>query len=135
MPVAPAAPGIFSYNSSGKGQAILVNEDATLNTPSNPAARGSFVYFYATGEGQTNPAGIDGKIAVAPFPAPVQTASIQLGATTLAPLYAGAAPGFVAGVMQVNFQIPLDAPTGSAMPLALLIGGASSQAGITIAIK
>ncbi len=135
MPVASAVPGIFSYNSSGKGQAVLVNEDATLNTPANPAARGSFVYFYATGEGQTNPAGIDGRIAAAPFPAPVQAASIQLGATTVPPAYAGAAPGFVAGVMQVNFQIPGDAPTGDAVPLALLIGGASSQSGITIAIK
>ncbi len=135
IPVMAAVPGIFSYDSSGKGQAVLVNENATLNTPSNPAPRGSYVYFYATGEGQTNPGGIDGKLAADPYPAPVLFAAIKLGSSTIMPLYAGAAPGFVAGVMQVNFQIPADAPAGSAIPLTLLIGGAPSQSGITIAIQ
>ena len=135
MAVAPAVPGIYSYDSTGTGQAVLINQNATLNTAANPATRGSFVYFYATGEGQTSPSGVDGKIAVDPFPAPVLGASIKLGSATLAPLYAGAAPGFVAGVMQVNFQIPDDAPTGAAVPLTLLIGGAPSQMGITIAIR
>jgi len=135
MPVAATAPGVFSYDSSGKGEAVVVNQDQTLNTPSNPAPRGSFVYFYATGEGQTNPSGVDGKIAADPYPAPVAQASLLLGGSAVTPSYAGGAPGFVAGVTQVNFQIPADVPPGSAVPLTLVVGGTPSQTGITIAIK
>ena len=40
--VVSAAPGIFS-TSNGTGQAAAVNQDGTLNSQSNPAARGSIV--------------------------------------------------------------------------------------------
>jgi uncharacterized protein (TIGR03437 family) len=49
--------------------------------------------------------------------------------------YAGAAPGLVAGVTQVNALIPSGVNPGSAIPIVLTIGGVSSQAGVTIAIQ
>jgi uncharacterized protein (TIGR03437 family) len=49
--------------------------------------------------------------------------------------YAGAAPGEVAGLMQVNVSIPLDAPAGPAVPISLQIGDIVSPPGATIAVR
>jgi uncharacterized protein (TIGR03437 family) len=49
-------------------------------------------------------------------------------------LYAGGAPGAIAGVLQVNAQIPPDAPVGDSVPLALTVGGFQSPT-VRIAIK
>jgi uncharacterized protein (TIGR03437 family) len=105
-PVAPTAPGVFTADASGSGQALAVNLDGTLNNSSNPVRVGGFVILYATGEGATSPPGVDGKLAVPPFPAPVRTVTATVGGIPANVTYAGAAPGFVAGVMQVNLQIP-----------------------------
>jgi uncharacterized protein (TIGR03437 family) len=50
-------------------------------------------------------------------------------------LYAGAAPGAVAGVLQVNCTVPLDSPSGYTVPITLSVGITSSPAGVTIAIN
>ena len=63
LPVAVTAPGIFTANASGSGQGAVLNEDGTLNTPSNPAPIGSIITFFETGEGQTTPNGVDGALA------------------------------------------------------------------------
>lgn len=60
--VVDAAPGIFTIDASGAGQGAILNQNFSVNAPSNPAARGSTVMIYATGEGQTNPGGVDGLI-------------------------------------------------------------------------
>ena len=52
-----AAPAIFS---SGKGQGIILNQDNTLNAGDNPAAAGSRIRIFATGEGLLIPDGVDG---------------------------------------------------------------------------
>jgi uncharacterized protein (TIGR03437 family) len=89
FPIAAASPGIFEL---GKSQWVL-NQDGTINSASNPAAAGSEVVFYATGAGQTNPAGVDGLAAV-PLPAPVGKVSVAIGGANASILYAGAAPGW-----------------------------------------
>jgi uncharacterized protein (TIGR03437 family) len=48
--------------------------------------------------------------------------------------YAGEAPGLVAGVMQINVQIPPNAPSGP-LPIQVSIGGNMSQNGITVAVQ
>jgi uncharacterized protein (TIGR03437 family) len=48
--------------------------------------------------------------------------------------YAGAAPGAVAGLFQVNARIPLDASSGS-VPIEIHVGNAASQPGMTIAVQ
>src|SRR5262249_14728797 len=60
LPVAASAPGLFTVSGSG-GPALATNQDGAPNSRANPAAAGSVVSLFATGEGQTNPAGIDGK--------------------------------------------------------------------------
>ncbi len=55
IPVAPASPAIFTLDASGAGQAAALNQDSSVNSPSNPAARGTVAVLFATGAGQTDP--------------------------------------------------------------------------------
>ncbi len=68
--VASSAPGLFTLDSTGKGQAAAVNSNGSINAASNPAPIGSILSFYATGEGQTTPSGVDGKPGTTPLPRP-----------------------------------------------------------------
>jgi uncharacterized protein (TIGR03437 family) len=137
--VIPAIPGIFTLDSSGKGQAAALNEDATINSAANPARRGSIVVLYATGEGQTSPPGIDGKVASNVLPRPLLPVSVQLGGVPAEVLYAGAAPGLVAGVLQINVRVPLNGyftiNPDNTVWVAFTVGNASSQPGVTIAVR
>ena len=127
MPVAATAPGIFSANLSGAGQGAILNQDLTVNSSANPAAAGSVVVIYATGEGQTMPAGIDGKLALGPiYPAPKSAVSVSIGGVAADVLYAGAAPSLVAGVMQVNARVPAGAVSGD-NTVTVTVGAAASQ--------
>ncbi|HUJ23075.1 MAG TPA: glycoside hydrolase family 44 protein, partial [Bryobacteraceae bacterium] len=63
VPVVEAAPGIFTNDASGTGQGAILNQDGSRNSAANPAARGSVISIYMTGEGQTDPPGFDGKVA------------------------------------------------------------------------
>jgi uncharacterized protein (TIGR03437 family) len=65
LPVVAATPGIFTANASGTGPGAIANQDYSTNSPSNPAAQGSTVVLYLTGEGQTIPGGTDGRITTA----------------------------------------------------------------------
>jgi uncharacterized protein (TIGR03437 family) len=134
VPVAATAPGIFTTDGSGKGSAAVTNQDGSLNSPSNPASRGSVVTFYATGMGETLPAGVDLKLASDPLPKPIASVSVAIAGMSAQILYAGAAPGFT-GLMQVNASVPLSAPTGNSVSLVLTIGGVPSQPGVILAVK
>lgn len=135
MNVATATPGIFSMDSSGTGQAAALNQDGTVNSDANPAAAGSVVVFFATGSGQMTPAPADGSVvAAASLPLPVQTVKVNIGGKSATVLYAGGAPGMVAGVMQINVRIPAAVPAGDA-PVVLRVGAQSSPQSITIAVK
>ena len=61
-----AGPGPVSQNSSGSGTGAILNQDNSLNGPGNPAAKGSIVQVYLTGEGQTSPQGVTGAITTVP---------------------------------------------------------------------
>jgi uncharacterized protein (TIGR03437 family) len=63
-----AEPGIFVQGGSTSGQALAINQDNLLNSPVNPAARGSILTFWATGQGATSPLFIDGQSAPATPP-------------------------------------------------------------------
>ena len=105
----------------------VVNQDNTLNSPANPATAGDIVVFYATGAGQTNPPGVDGSFASAPFPVPTQKVSVTIGGVPANLLYQGAAPFEIAGLLQINAVVPGGLAASDAAPLVLTIGNASSQ--------
>jgi uncharacterized protein (TIGR03437 family) len=134
VPVTASAPGIFSLDASGSGAGAILNQDSTINSAGNPAAAGSIIVLYATGEGQTNPPGVDGKLGTVPLPAPAQSVTATVGGVSAEVLYAGGYVGGVAGVIQVNLQLP-PGVTGGAVPVTLNVGGANGQAGITVAIQ
>jgi uncharacterized protein (TIGR03437 family) len=135
LAVAESAPALFTYDSSGSGQGAILNEDGSLNTPQNPAERGSIVVFYGTGEGQTEPAGQDGQITGELLPHPLRPVSVLIGGREASVLYAGGAPGLVAGVVQVNARIPDDLPESGAVPVTLQVGASASQPGVTLAVR
>jgi uncharacterized protein (TIGR03437 family) len=132
--IVETSPGIFTADSSGRGPGAILNQNASLNSNANPAPVGSVVSIFATGEGQTNPAGVDGRIASAPLPRPRQPVSVAIGGRAAEVLYAGAAPGLVSGVMQVNARVPSGAGAGAIL-IVLTVGSRSSQPGVTIAVQ
>ena len=133
IPVAAASPALFTADSSGQGQAAAANQDGSLNAANNPAQKGSIMTFYATGEGQTIPPGVDGKPASSPLPAPVLGAQLLIGGVAAGIQYVGAAPGEVAGVLQINARIPMNIPIGR-QPVLLRIGEFDSPDGVFIAV-
>ncbi len=134
--VVAAVPGVFTADASGKGQGAILNQDGSVNSANNPAARGSIVSVYATGEGQTKPAGVDGRPDPSPAPLPVaQPVMARVGSSDAMVVYAGGAPGLVAGVFQVNVQIPHGVTPGSAVPIVISVGGTNSQANVTVAVE
>jgi uncharacterized protein (TIGR03437 family) len=136
MAVAPSSPGIFSADGSGSGQAIVLNQDGSVNSANAPAPHRSVITLYATGAGQFNPGMLDGAVITADnLPTPVLPVSVRIGGRDAFILYAGGAPGLVAGVLQVNVQIPDGAPTGAAIPITLRIGDRMSQTNLSIAIQ
>ena len=60
LAVAGSAPAIFTADASGKGQGAIQNQDTSYNSSANPAAAGSIIVLYGTGEGLTDPSGVDG---------------------------------------------------------------------------
>ncbi len=134
LPVASSSPGIFTLSGSGVGQGAILNQDSTLNSLDNPAARGSIIVFFATGAGQTNPPGTDGLIPSTVLPTPLLPVSVQIGGATAEILYAGAAPGQISGVLQVNCQVPTQISPGNAISLLLTVGDATSSP-VTVAVK
>jgi uncharacterized protein (TIGR03437 family) len=128
-----ANPALFTLN-NGTGNAVVVNQDGTINSDRNPAAQGSIVVLYATGEGQTSPAGVTGQAAQSPYPLPVLPVSLTMAGIPATILFAGEAPGFV-GVMQINAQVPSGFVPPGELPVVLTVGTYQSPAGVTIAVE
>ncbi len=133
IPVVAAKPGLFTANASGSGPGAIQNQDFSVNTASNPAPRGSIVVLYVTGEGATDPEGVDGLLATLVFPKPMLPVAVRIGGVDAEILYSGAAPSLVAGVMQINVRIPDNVPDGP-LPIQVLVGNAQSPAGVTVAV-
>ena len=134
VPFAAAAPGLITANSSGSGQAAALNQDGSLNSAESPIRVGDVLVLYATGEGRTTPPGIDGKPATVPLPAPFLVVTALVGGQPAVVQYAGGAPGFVAGLMQVNIVIPGNISPGAAVPVVINVADIHSQGGVTIAV-
>jgi uncharacterized protein (TIGR03437 family) len=138
VPVAAAAPGLFTL-SGGLGQVVAVLESGCCNGPNAAARRGEVIVLYATGEGQTSPMGRDGSLAeyptLAEYPKPLLPVEVSIGGRVGSVLYAGAAPGFVAGLMQINVRLAADTPVGEQVPVVLKVGGFSSRTGVTMVVR
>jgi uncharacterized protein (TIGR03437 family) len=123
IPVVPAVPGVFSINGA----------DGSLITADNPAAAGDVVTLIATGEGVTDPPGVDGRIASKVLPKPVQACRVQIGGVDAEVVNCGASQGEVGGRLRVDVRVPAGLDAGNAA-VVLLIGSASSQDGVTVVL-
>jgi uncharacterized protein (TIGR03437 family) len=134
--VSPTAPGMFTADSSGKGQASATNSDGvTSNSAASPAHPGSVVILWATGEGLTDPPGVDGRLAVGVVPKPLAAVSVNIGGLPATVQYAGAAPGEMPGLFQINAQIPANMQPGDKVPVHVTVGSGTSLDGVTLAIR
>jgi len=102
-------PGIFRLQIGQSAQAVAINQDGTLNGSTNPAPRGSVVAVWGTGYGQTNPSCQSGGLNV-PYAAPLSPgiSALIVDVGPLSVPYAGSAPTLPCGVVQINFQVPMN---------------------------
>jgi uncharacterized protein (TIGR03437 family) len=115
------SPGIFRLQVGQSAQAVAINQDGTLNGPANPAPRGSVVAVWGTGYGQTNPpcpiGGLNLPDAVPLSPgtsALIDYVDPALSGVQFALVeYAGSAPTLACGIVQINFQVPLNVAPGA----------------------
>ena len=136
VPVAATSPGLFTANATGTGQGAILNQDnVTHNSAQAPAPRGSVVILWGTGEGVTDPPGVDGRLAVGVLPAPLAPVSVTIGGLPATVQYAGAAPGLMPGVFQINAQVPQGVQPGNSVPVVVKIGSATTQAGVSLAVE
>ena len=139
-----ASPGLFTGNGSGSGEAAAINVvDGTINSATNPVIRGAYITLYGTGQGSVANAPADGDAGTGPIPTAVNPQILLGGAFVPAAniQYSGLAPELV-GVWQINFQIPMTATPGNAVPIIVLMNSIPSdnpsvpgQIAATIAIK
>ncbi|MBL8239542.1 MAG: hypothetical protein JNM66_19115 [Bryobacterales bacterium] len=131
----PSAPGIFTLDATGRGQAAALNEDFSANTSAAPVTRGKTVVLWATGQGTTEPPSKDGEITREPLPRALARMTAKVGGVDAEVSYGGPAPGLIAGISQINVIVPANAPTGPAVPIVVLAGDSASQDGVTIAVQ
>ncbi len=131
IPVVATTPAVFTANTSGSGQAAALNQNLSVNSTTIPAKLGSTIVLYATGAGFTTNA-VDGQQA--PSTCGVQLpVTVKIGNQYVNPSYAGCAPTLIAGVIQINAQIPATIIPG-AVQVQVLVNGYPSQSGVTIAV-
>lgn len=117
--------GVFS-TASGPGPGIVQNynsaADQPLNLQSSPLKPNQLAILWGTGLGpiatpdNQPPAGGD-------LPVPVE---VRVGGKLATKLYSGRAPSF-AGVDNIYFEVPQDAPMGCSVPVQINAGGVVSN--------
>jgi len=132
--VTSSAPGIFSATGTGTGQGSILNQNFIPNSAGTPAAKGSIVQIYMTGEGITTPPGTSGAITANATTLPVVPVAVKIGGQPATVVFAGEAPGLVAGVLQVNVMVPPTVSSG-ANQVSVTIGNNTSQANLTVAVQ
>ncbi|MDE3196263.1 MAG: TIGR03118 family protein [Acidobacteriota bacterium] len=133
-PVAATAPGLFTLNFSGTGEVVALNSDGTVNSSSNPAARGSSIMLFATGEGVTNPMDMDGVIETTDVRIPVAAIAVSIGGTSATVASNSSFPKDVAGVLEVVVTVPSGISAG-AVPVSLSAGGVATTQATTLYVK
>ncbi len=116
------SPGLFTLDATGKGPVAALHADARPITPQGPARRGETIMLFGTGLGYRDPR------SLRPDFLPV----VRIGGVSGQVGYSGPAPGFP-GLDQINVTVPLDAPTGAAVPVEMQVATAVSNTG-TLAV-
>jgi len=136
VPVGASSPGIFTVNSSGvPGGLGVLNADGSVNSVGNAAAESTNITLFVTGEGQTNPGGMDGLISTqSTLPAPLLPVTVLVGGTAATVVSATEASGYVAGIMQVVVTLPSTQTTASYVPVTVQVGDVVSPT-VTVSVQ
>jgi uncharacterized protein (TIGR03437 family) len=135
LEVVDAHPGIATVDGSGVGAGAFDNEDATPNSPENPAYPSTTIAGLITGVGVTDPQNdsIDETFIPFNFPLPKLTVTASIGGVDADVLYAGGKPGLLGPVLYVRIHVPDQIQPGSAVPLVIRVGEFTSRA-VTVSI-
>lgn len=113
--VSPSNPYILS----------ILNPDGSMNSQAHPAPQESVITIYVTGLGLTSPLSQDGSVSAPPLPLPVTPVTVYIGNNQAPPQFVAAADSLVAGITQVNVQIPAGASSGT--PVQVSVNFAAAQ--------
>jgi len=129
-------PALFTADGSGAGPAAALNQDGSLNSPTNPAAKGSTVVLFLTGAGEISPPGsmemataMSGRTRQ-----PLLPVAVYIDGRPASIAFNGQGTRVVSGVLQLNVQIPSNAPSGD-LPISVSVGGNESQHGVTVSVQ
>jgi uncharacterized protein (TIGR03437 family) len=126
------APGVFTANNQGTEAAAALHENGvTPVTAQSPARPGEIVILYATGLGVATPPLATGEPSTGNVT--VATATVLIDGVAAEVQFSGTAPGFV-GLNQINVRIPGSTRSAADVPVALIVGGVSSNTA-TIAVR
>ena len=114
--VAAAAPGIFTDQNGAP-------------VPNTSAARGQMITMFMTGDGAVSPPLATGAAPasgtpVGNLPKPAQAVTVTVGGVPASIQFIGIPPG-LAGVTQINYQVPAQVTPGT-VPVVVTVGGVSS---------
>jgi uncharacterized protein (TIGR03437 family) len=131
------SPAIFSALQTGNGQGAILNQNLSPNSVSNPAAKGTVVSIYATGEGSLTPFVPSGTISgpSLPLPRPIANVTVSIGGQPAIISYAGEAPGLVSGVIQVNAMVPANINSGPQQVVLTIGTNANIQQVINVVVQ
>jgi uncharacterized protein (TIGR03437 family) len=138
--IALTAPGIFTLDGTGAGQAAAINSNGTLNSSQNSAKIGDAITLFVTGEGDyaTSITTRDGYLipsTLTPLPAPSPLPVVTIGGTAATNVSAVPVPGWILGLLMVTATVPVGSSTGAAVPVVVTVGGVDSQPNVTLCIK
>ncbi len=135
LPMAAAAPGIFTVSGTGTGQGHVYVAQQLANE-ANPAKAGDTLVLYCTGLGALDSTVADG--GAAPLDRLVRTAepvTVSIGGIPVEPVvFAGLSPGFAVGLYQVNVVVPPGVARSNATPVTVSVAGQTSPP-VTIAVQ
>jgi len=121
--VPAAAPGIFTANGT---QAIVQNQNGSINSSTTPARPGDVLVAYLTGGGAVNSSSWTTGAASPAEPASVTAAyTLTVGNQPAQVEYLGLTPGFV-GLYQADFTLPMLSP--GEYPIVVTVDGNASNA-------
>ncbi len=129
VPVVEAVPAIFP--------GAILKQDYSVPSNVNPVRPGEVIMIWATGLGPIEPEVEDGRIQTDVLPRPVLPVTATIGGRPAQVLYAGGAPGFVAGAFQVNVVVPpgVETTEWGQTTIYLRAGSISSQEEVWFSVE
>jgi len=133
--VSPTAPGFFTIDLSGKNAIVAMNTDGSVNTAANPAARGSWITLFATGEGVTLPADTDGIVEANNSRIPIAPIGIVMSGVGSTFRMAASWPLDVSGVLQLSVMVPPNLNMAGPVGVVLVVNDVTTTQPTFIYVK